>query len=285
VTGYAELQVTSNFSFLRGASHPEELVARAAELGLAAIAITDRNSLAGVVRAHIAAKGAGVRLLVGARLDFTDGPSVLCLPTDRAAYGRLSQLLTRGKRRAPKGECWLGPDDLDEFGDGQIAIALAPETPRLPDERFARALTRLAERFAGSCFLAAQHLSWGNDTRRIAVLAELAEALGVPLVASNDVHAHDPGRRALQDVLTCIREHCTLDEAGFRLFANAERHLKPADEMARLFGAYPDAVARTVEIAGRIDFSLDELSYDYPAELAADGRTPQDELVRLTRAG
>ena len=285
MTGYAELQVTSNFSFLRGASHPEELVARAAELGLAAIAITDRNSLAGVVRAHIAAKGAGVRLLVGARLDFTDGPSVLCLPTDRAAYGRLSQLLTRGKRRAPKGECWLGPDDLDEFGDGQIAIALAPETPRLPDERFARALTRLAERFAGSCFLAAQHLSWGNDTRRIAVLAELAEALGVPLVASNDVHAHDPGRRALQDVLTCIREHCTLDEAGFRLFANAERHLKPADEMARLFAAYPDAVARTVEIAGRIDFSLDELSYDYPAELAADGRTPQDELVRLTRAG
>jgi error-prone DNA polymerase len=285
VTGYAELQVTSNFSFLRGASHPEELVARAAELGLAAVAITDRNSLAGVVRAHIAAKAAGVRLLVGARLDFTGGPSALCLPTDRAAYGRLSQLLTRGKRRAPKGECWLGHGDLDEFGDGQIVVALAPETPRLPDECFARALARLAERFAGSCFLAAQHLSRGDDARRLAALAGLADVVGVPLVASNDVHAHDPGRRALQDVLTCIREHCTLDDAGFRLFASAERHLKAPDEMARLFAAYPDAVARTVEIAGRIGFSLDELSYDYPAELAADGRTPQDELVRLTRAG
>ena len=285
MTGYAELQVTSNFSFLRGASHPEELVARAAELGLAAIAVIDRNSLAGVVRAHRAAKAAGVRLLVGARLDFTNGPSVLCLPTDRAAYGRLSQLLTRGKRRAPKGECRLGHDDLDEFGDGQIVVALTPETPRLSDERFARALARLAKRFAGSCFLAAQHLSRGDEARRIAALAGLAEALGVPLVASNDVHAHDPGRRALQDVLTCIREHCTLDDAGLRLFANAERHLKPAGEMARLFAAYPDAVARTVEIAGRIGFSLDELSYDYPAELAADGRTPQDELVGLTRAG
>ena len=192
MTGYAELQVTSNFSFLRGASHPEELVARAAELGLAAIAVTDRNSLAGVVRAHRAAKAAGVRLLVGARLDFTNGPSVLCLPTDRAAYGRLSQLLTRGKRRAPKGECRLGHDDLDEFGDGQIVVALTPETPRLSDERFARALARLAKRFAGSCFLAAQHLSRGDEARRIAALAGLAEALGVPLVASNDVHAHDP---------------------------------------------------------------------------------------------
>ena len=282
MTAYAELQVTSNFSFLRGASHPEELVAQAAELGLRTIAITDRNSLAGVVRAHLAAKAAGITLLIGARLDLTDGPSLLCLPVNRAAYGRLSALLTMGKRRAPKGECWLYRDDLIALGRDQIVIALAPE---MPDAAFVRVLTELAGPFAGHCYLAAHHLYRGDDARRIARLAAIAETCSAPLVATNDVYAHGPERRALHDVLTCIREHCTIDEAGFRLFANAERHLKPADEMARLFAGYPEAVIRTVGIAERITFSLDELRYEYPAELAPGGRTPQEELVRLAWEG
>ena len=281
---YAELQVTSNFSFLRGAAHPEELVTRAAELGHGAIALTDRNTLAGIVRAHLAAKEVGVRLVVGARLDFTDAPSVLCLPEDRAAYGRLSKLITLGRRRAPKGECAIAREDLFDHGEGQIVIAL-PSARRNPDAAFAAHLEALARRFPNRCYLAAHHLCRGDDAYRLCRLAALAEGTGTPLVATNDVHFHIPERRDAHDVLTAIREHCTVDEAGRRLAANAERHLKPPAEMARLFHRYPEAIARTVEIADACRFSLDELRYEYPDDEAPPGTTAQDELERLTRCG
>ncbi len=279
---YAELQVTSNFSFLRGASHPEELVERAAELGYGALAVTDRNSLAGIVRAHAAARKAGLRLVVGARLDLEDGPSLLAYPSDRAAYGRLSTLLTRGKRRAKKGECRLTLADLLAHAEGQLVVALAPEEF---GEDFERALDKLKSALGDRLYLAAHHLYRGDDGARIQRLAELAGRLRISLVATNDVHAHAPARRALQDVLTCIREKCTIDEAGFRLFANAERHLKSPDEMARLFRHHAHAVPRTLEIVERTHFSLDELRYEYPVDPCPDGLTPQDYLARESWAG
>ncbi len=280
MTDYAELQVTSHFSFLRGASSPGELVEQAVALGLAGMAITDRNTLAGVVRAHQAAKkaGGGFQLVIGARLDFTDAPSLLALPEDRAAYGRLSQMLTDGKRRAQKGQCILGRADLFTYGDGMRLIALVEGDP---DQDFLDQLTALRRRFGDRVTLAAQHLYRGDDAKRLKRLGDLADAARVKLVATNDVHAHIPNRRPLQDVLTCIREGCTVAEAGFRLNANAERHLKSPAEMARLFRARPDAVARTVEIAQACTFSLDALKYEYPAEPVPEGRTPQQELERL----
>ncbi len=282
MTAYAELQVTSNFSFLRGAAHPQELVATAAALGHAAVAITDRNSLAGVVRAHVAAKQTAIRLVVGARLDFTDSPSVLCLPTDAGAYARLSRLLTLGKRRAAKGECHLTRADLYDHDAGQILIAAAPDSP---DQNFVAWLKDLAGHARGRCYLAASHRYRGDDAARIARLAEIAETTRAPLVATNDVHYHVPERRALQDVLTCIRDHCTIDQAGLRLAANAERHLKTPGEMARLFRDYPRALARSVEIAEACDFSLDSLRYQYPSELAPAGTAPQAHLAALTEDG
>src|SRR5271154_3343180 len=281
--GYADLQVTTNFSFLRGAAHPRELVMTAAALGHGAIAITDRNSLAGIVRAHQAAKEVGLRLVVGCRLDLCDGMSLLIFPEDRAAYGRLTRLLTSGKRRAPKGDCRLCYADLVAHGEGQIVVVL-PSEEAVSDE-FAAFAARVAADFAGRAYLAAHHLYRGDDARRLTHLAALAEAVGLPLVATNDVLYHLPERRPLQDVLTCIREGCTIGEAGFRLAANAERHLKPPAEMARLFRRYPDAVARTMELIGRCDSSLAELCYEYPDEIVPDGRTPQQQLVHLAWQG
>jgi error-prone DNA polymerase len=280
--GYAELQVTSNFSFLRGASHPEELAVTAATLGHEAFALADRNSLAGIVRGHKAAKEIGIRFLPGCRLELRDGTGLLCFPTDRAAYGRLSRLLTLGKRRAPKGECHLDYEDVAAHGAGQLVIALAPD---MPDEAFAALLDRLAADFGDRAYLAAQHLYRGDDAKRLKRLADLAAAHRLALVATNDVLYHAPGRRALQDVVTCIREGCTIAAAGFRLNANAERHLKPEAEMRRLFRDHGDAVARTGEIAARCRFSLDELRYEYPDELVPAGSTPQEHLADLVREG
>ena len=284
---YVELQVTSNFSFLRGAAHPEELAAQAAALGHPAVAITDRNTLAGVVRGHLGAKTAGIRLIVGARLDLADGPSLICLPTGRAAYGRLSQLLTLGKRRAAKGECHLTRADLSTGGvfargEGQILLALPPDDP---DGEFSAFLKELKSELKSECYLAASHRYGGDDASRLTRLAKLATACGTPMVATNDVHYHVAERRALADVVTCIRKHCTVDTAGWRLAANAERHLKPAAEMARLFRDYPDAVARTAEIAERCRFSLEELRYDYPVDPVPSGDTPDEALARLAWAG
>jgi error-prone DNA polymerase len=282
MTDYAELQVTSSFSFLRGASQPVELVRRARELGQRAIAITDRNTLAGIVRAHSAAQELDFRLVVGCRLDLADAPSLLCFPTDRAAYGRLSRLLTRGKRRAEKSQCHLAYADAVELGAGLLMLALPPDAP---DDRFGDFLARLAGDFSGRAYLAAQHLYRGDDARRVHRLADLAARARLPLVATNDVLYHGAERRKLQDVVTCIREGCTVAAAGFRLEAHAERHLKPPREMARLFRDYPDALARTLEIVERCRFNLVELRYEYPDETGEDGTPAQAKLERLTRDG
>ncbi len=278
---YTELQVTSNFSFLRGASHPQELVATASALNHYAVAITDRNSLAGVIRAHVAAKAIGIRLIVGARLDLMDGLSLLCFPKDRDAYGRLARLLTLGRRRAPKGKCFIRKTDVIEHADGQILIALPQDKI---DQGFSKELDDWRSILSGPFFVAAHYLYRGDDQVRITQIAETADRFQVPLVATNDVHTHVAERQSLQDVLTCIREHCTLQEAGYRLFANAERHLKSADEMMHLFEGWEDAVLRTVEISEACCFNLDELHYEYP-----DGKwgnnSAQEELEKRTWEG
>ena len=279
---YAELQAVSNFSFLRGASHADELVGRAAALGLAAIGIADRNTLAGAVRAHVAAKAAGLRLLTGARLDLVCGLSLLCYPRDRAAYGRLCRLLTLGQRRAAKGGCVLHLGDVTAHAEGQVLIALPPDRP---DGEFEAALAALRRRHRGPLYLAAHMLYRGDDRSRLNRLAALAERHEAPLVATNDVHYHVPARRPLQDVLTAIRERVTVAQAGWRLAANAERHLKSGAEMARLFRGHEDAVARTLEIVEQCTFSLGELAYEYPDEPVPAGSTPQRHLEALTWAG
>ena len=281
---YTELQATSNFSFLRGASHPEEMVERAAELGYRALALTDRNTLAGVVRAHEAAQRTGLHFIPGARLDLGDGPSLLCLPTTRHGYGVLSRLITTGRRRAPKGECHLTREDVAAAADptGHVFIAVPPVTP---GDDFANDLAWYRDRLAAPLHLAATHYHRGDDDRRLARLADLAEGHGIPLVATGDIHQHDPARRRLHDTLTCIREHCTIDNAGWRLEANAERHLKSRAELARLFRDHPDALANTTRIAERCRFSLAELRYEYPDAVADDGRTSRETLAALTWAG
>ncbi|HEY1961378.1 MAG TPA: PHP domain-containing protein, partial [Rhizomicrobium sp.] len=345
---YAEFAVTTNFSFLRGASHAEELVQRAAELGLAGIGVADRNSFAGVVRAHIAARELNLKFFVGVRLVTTEGFETLAYPTDRAAYGQLCKLLTRGNRRAKKGECHLFFEEILEFSEGQIFIALPPsdlkQADKLPppplrgrqissgaqhrkksvgglapqqdpspkfasqistlpqgegsnvvafpkrrdnskeQNSFVARLRRLREAAPGRVYLGSTALYENRAAKRLAELAMFAREMRVPLVATNNVHYHVPERQQLQDVLTCIREKCTIDEAGKRLSPNAERHLKSPEEMAQLFAKYPDAIARTMEIAGRLNFSLEELKYEYPDE-AIGGGPPQDTLTRLAWEG
>ena len=285
MSAYAELAVTTNFSFLRGASHAEELVDCAQQLGLAGLGIADRNSVAGVVRAHTKAKEAGVRIAVGARLVFSDGtPDILAYPQDRAAWGRLTRLLTLGKRRAEKGDCILGLPDLLDYIQGLNLIVLPPA--RLEAAKLADVLMRLAQTTARrSVWLAASLLYRGDDNRRLARLAQIAADARVPLIAVNDVLYHAPERRALQDVVTCIREHVTLTAAGRRLEANAERYLKAPDEIARLFRAAPEAIAQTLAFLERCRFSLDQLKYEYPDETRKGYATPQDALVAFVECG
>ena len=280
---YAELAATSNFSFLRGASHPHELVATAKALGLAALGLADRNSLAGVVRAHTAARSLDLRLLVGARLVPLEGPEVLCYPRDRAAWARLCRLLTLGKRRAEKGDCRFTFEELLAHGEGQELILLPPEEVE-PPAAYVAALQRLQAAFPDSLHLGAVCRYGGEDARRLLQLARLARQSGVPLVALGDVLMHHPGRKALADVLLCVREGCTIDEAGWRLERNAERHLKPPEEMARLFRDYPEAVAESLKIVERCRFSLQELACHYPRE-AGEEEEPQARLERLAREG
>ncbi len=280
---YAELQVCTNFSFLRGASHPHELVHTAKALGLRAIGICDHNSLAGVVRAHVAAKEEGMELRVGARVNLEDAPSFLVYPRDRNAYGRLSRLLTLGQRRAEKGKCQLFLKDLQAHREGQILIALAAPDPVV--FKFEENLKKVIQTIDNDIYLAISHYYSGNDRKRIATLAALAGRLGLRTVVTNDVHAHSPDRKPLQDVVSCIREGCTLETAGLKLLANGERHLKSGAEMARLFKGYEAALARTVEIAEAIQFSLDELRYNYPHEPVPEGRTADGYLRQLTEQG
>ena len=320
-SAYAELAVTTNFSFLRGASDPEELVEAARQLGLAGLGIADRNSVAGVVRAHVKAReprtaehdNAKFKVAVGARLVFSDEtPDILAYPRDRAAWGRLTRLLSLGKRRADKGDCILRLSDLLDFIEGLNLIVVPPlardpkkacpgldpgwkpvfgqdyaQTNKLHGGRLDALLARLkTAASADSIWLAAGMLYRGDDARRLARLAGIAEQAGVPLIAINDVLYHAAERRELQDVVTCIREHLTLESAGCRLEANAERHLKSAAEMMRLFRRAPEAVAETARFLDRCTFSLEELrGTEYADETRQGYATPQEALAAFAEAG
>ena len=287
---YAEIGITTNYSFLRGGSHPQAYVHQASELRLPVIGIADHNTLAGAVRAHKELENPKVKykpkLLIGSRLLFLDdAPDILVYPRDRAAYGRLCQLLTNGKRGddTEKGECLLKLDDLLEFSEGQLLVLTLPH--RFKTAKALRILDQLKRSRAEGVWLAASLLYRGDDRRRLARLQRIAAAARVPLLATNEVLYHHPARRPLQDVLTCIREKTTIDTIGRRLEANAERYLKPAHEMARLFRDVPEAVAETMGFADRITFSLDQLKYRYPDEPVPPGKTAQRHLEDLTWAG
>lgn len=288
MTRYAEISATTNFSFLRGASHPQEYVHQAGAYGLHAIGIADRNTLAGVVRAYAELKNpdlqGNAKLMVGARLVFNDGtPDILAYPRDRAAYGRLSRMLSTGKLRGGKGECELSFDDLADFSEGLLLVVM-------PDYRFDAAeltdvLHRLKPLPAEGVWLGACLFHRGDDKRRLARLEHIAVTTRIRLIATNDALYHIHERRVLQDVVTCIREKTTIDAAGRMLQAHAERHLKPPAEMIRLFRDYPDAVSETVRFADRMKFSLGELKYQYPDEPVPAGKTAQQHLEDLTWQG
>jgi len=282
--GYTELQVTTNFSFLRGASHPDEMVEQAAAYGYSRIAITDRNTLAGIVRAHAAARAKGISIIPACRLDLLNGPSLLAYPTDKAAYSRLSALLTLGNLRAEKGECHLYKEDVYQHAAGMKFAAIPPASlnERFDFEpAFKDTIKEYHDAFGGHLYLAASRSYHGDDNKKLYRLSQLK----IPMIATNDVYYHEPARRELQDILTCVREKCTIYNAGFKLHSNAERYLKPADEILRLFMLYPDMVGRTQEIAEACRFSLDSLQYVYPDEITTEGRTPQEELIYLTWKG
>jgi len=285
---YTELQVTTNFSFLRGASHPEEFIEQATKLGYKAIAITDHNSLAGIVRAHAAAKKAGIRIIVGCRLDLMDGVSLLAYPTNKSAYSQICNLLTIGNRRAEKGDCHLYKKDIYQYsGDIKFIVVPPGELNNLFefDDSFTVSLKEYHNALGNNLYIAASRKYNGDDNKYLFRLSQLSIALNIPLVATNDVHYHEPGRRQLQDIVTCVREKCTIYNAGYHLHPNAERFLKPHEEMLRLFRQYPDAIHRTKEIADACTFSLDELQYEYPEEITTAGRTPQEELAFLAWKG
>src|SRR6478672_5026104 len=285
---YTELQVTSNFSFLRGGSHPEELVEQAALLGYKEVAITDHNTLAGIVRAHVTAKKNGIRLIIGCHLELLDGTPLLAYPTNKKAYARLSGLLSTGNLRTEKGQCHLYKSDVFASAEGMKFIVIPPISLNAAfdfDEGFKTTLQEYRHCLGKTVYLGISRSYQANDNKRMHRLLQLSDLFDIPLVATNDVHYHIPERRPLQDVLTCIREKCTIHSAGFRLHQNAERYLKPADEMERLFRQYPEALAAAREIADACRFSLDSLKYVYPEEITSPGRTPQEELEILVWEG
>ena len=328
MTAFAEIGVTTNFSFLRGASHPKEFVAQAAMYGYAAIGIADRNTLAGVVRAFAAHEELKEqtdvlpKLLIGARLVFVDGtPDILAYPKDRKAYGHLCRLLSEGKLRAPKGECLLTLADLLIWQDGLLLVVMPPHPRRdattiglqekvwndgladqiggpgsIPKETFEPRIHAAPENIEALLkqltaiardrvwLGVSQHLM-GDDARRLVVWRDVARRSRVPLLATNDALYHESARRELQDVVTCIRDGVTLKEAGRRLEANAERHLKSPHAMAELFAEVPEAVAETVRFAERITFSLHQLKYNYPDEPVPPGKSPQQHLEDLVWKG
>jgi error-prone DNA polymerase len=285
---YAELMTTSNFSFLRGGSSPEELVITAAGLGLSGLGLCDRNSFAGVVRAHTVMRDIrqvmpNFRYVVGTRLVFCDGtPDIIAYPSNLSAYSNLCSLLTVGNRRTIKGECDLYIEDLKAHAEGNLFIVDPNENDLAKTEETLLNLRTIARK---RVWLAAACRYHGDDRERLARLNDLAIRANVPMLAVNDVYYHEPCRRVMQDTVTCIREHLTIFEAGRRLEANAERHLKAPEEMERLFQDYPRAFARTQDILRRIDFSLDELQYNYPEETIGNGETAQQTLERLTWDG
>jgi error-prone DNA polymerase len=275
-----ELHCKTNFSFLEGASHPDELVNQAAALGYAGLAVTDRNSVAGVVRAHVAAKTIGLKLIIGAEVTMGDAGPIVLWAMNREGYGRLCRLLTRGRRLAPKGECRLAFADVAEHSEGLLAGVLLHSAGEPSSD-----LPRWRDVFRDRTYAVA-HLHRGPlDARRVDGWDRAARSARVPLVAAGDVHYHDASRRFLQDVLTAIRLKTTVTELRTSRFPNGERRLRPLGEVVSLFAACPDAVSRTAEMADRCTFSLDELRYDYPEELCPDGETPLSYLARLAWAG
>ena len=297
-TPYVELGAATAFSFLRGASWPYEMVGQAWRLGHAAAAVADRNTLAGVVRAHAAAERVWeplgepeeslqpFRLCVGSRLVFADGtPDVLVYPSDREAYGRLCTVLTRCGMEAgvAKDQAKVTLADLEAAAEGQNLILMPPDRP--DPQRLAPVLDRLLQACGGRAWLAGVRRYDAADQLRMDLCARLAETSGARLIAVNDVLHHEPGRRRLQDVMTCIREGVTLAEAGARLQPNDERHLKSPPEMARLFADHPDSVPETLRFAELCRFSLRELAYIYPDEPVPPGKTADQHLKHLTRGG
>ena len=293
---YAEIAVTTNFSFLRGASRPEEWVLQAYAHGYQAIGVADRNTLAGVVRAFAALDDPRMtakppKLLIGARLVFVDGtPEILAYPTNRAAYGNLCRLISAGKLRVPdgekratKGECTLFLKDLLAWQEGLLLAVMPPARGSLAKVKATLEILRGAA--PDRVWLAASMLYRGDDKRRLGRLNALARAMRVPLLAVNDALYHAAERRELQDVVTCIREHVTIDKGGKLLEANAERHLKTPSEMVRLFRDYPDAIAQTVRFADRVQFTLKDLKYNYPHEPVPPGKTADGHLRELTWQG
>lgn len=298
---YTELVSTSNFSFLRSGSHPEELVSAAMHLGLRGLGLCDRNSFAGVVRGYVTARDLkqafpDFHYLVGVRLCFEDGaPDIVAYPTNRNAYGRLCKLLTVANKRGEKGKPKLHFADLfgvldpdlsegppEDYTSGQLFILMPDETDWGQTEKHLRAL---ADHVPGNVWLAAAPRFAGSDRARLNRIADMAHRCGVKLIATNDVLYHEPDRRMLQDVVCCIREHVTLETAGRMLEANAERHLKTPAEMARLFAEHPDALTQTQLFQARIGFSLDQLKYNYPEETIGEDETAQETLERLTWQG
>ena len=274
---YAELHCLSNFTFLRGASHAQEMVETAIKLGYEALAITDECSLAGVVRAHAAAKNTGLKLIIGAEFRLDDDLRFVLLAKNREGYGNLSDLITRGRRNAKKGEYRLSREDLGAGLDHCLALWLPPAAPRIEDARW------LAERFPERTWIAVELLARGGDWDRLAALQGMGRRTGLPCVACGDVHMHVRGRRALQDVLTAIRLGVPVAQTGCALYPSGERHLRRYEILERI---YPEALLQeTLRIAERCDFSLKELRYEYPEEIVPDGETPAQYLRRLTEEG
>jgi len=281
MTNYVELQVTTHFSFLRGASSAEDLFKRAKAQGLEALGVVDRNSLAGIVQAWQAAKDTGVRLIVGCRLDLSDGMSLLVYPTDRAAYSRLCRLLSLGKKRAGKGKCHLTWGDVEDWAEGMIGVLV----PDMADDLCAQQLRRMKDLFGDRAYMALTLRRRPNDALRLHALAEMVRAAGVPEVVTNDVLFDVPEKRILQDVVTCIRHNCTIDELGFRRERHADRYLKTPAEMTRLFQRYPEALARTREIMDRCRFDMGQLNYQYPDEKTHPHLTPRQTLRKFVWMG
>ncbi|MEO7774872.1 MAG: error-prone DNA polymerase [Steroidobacteraceae bacterium] len=279
--GYAELHCVSSFSFLRGASQPQELVERAQQLGYAALAITDECSLAGVVRAHGEAKKQQLKLIIGAEFRLECGTCFVALARNRNGYGRLSSLITRGRRAAGKGSYRLVRADVAELLRDCVLIWLprADAQPKVTLE----AGRWLQERFAGELWLGVELLREANDRRKFAQLVALGAELGIPLLACGDVHMHRRERRQLQDAVTAIRLRKSIADAGWALHPNGERYLREPQRLARLYS--PELLAATLQVAQRCEFSLDELRYQYPHEIVPEGETPTSYLRRITEAG
>lgn len=291
---YTELSVISNFSFLEGGSHPEELAETAVSLGYKAIALADKHTLSGAVRFHIATKNLGIKGIIGSRIETEDGIELICFPTNVNAYSRLTRLLTIGKRRAKKSKCKLWRKDIIEYALDQILIILPPKSYNKPtlvenyqetEIKFCKELKEWGRLFPGSVYLGVSALYKGDDKSRLRALFNLSKTTDVPMVALNDVFYHHPKRRPLQDILTCIRKQCSISQAGFDLEANSERYLKSPFKMVRLFQNYPKSIANTDEIVQRCKFTLNELNYEYPDVLTQPGNTVEQELEIRTWEG